>query len=69
MSEHKARATIEPGVSPTDHPVDVMLAMGVELTPEREAKLRAICDEPVDWPPREGSNPEPPDSKSGALSS
>lgn len=31
----------------TDHPVDILLAMGCEMTTEQEAQLRAYCDEPI----------------------
>jgi len=48
VTEQSAMTVIHPGTPPTEHPVDAMLAMGVELTPEREARLRALCDEPVE---------------------
>lgn len=37
-------------VTPRDHPVDVLKHYWPTMPPEREAELRAICDEPVPWP-------------------
>ena len=51
MSNHEDRVTIEPGASPTDHPVDAMLAMGFTISPEEEARLRALCDELIELQP------------------
>lgn len=48
VTEQSAMTLIRPGILPTGHPVDVMLAMGFTIGPEDEARLRALCDEPVE---------------------
>jgi len=32
------------------HPVDALKDLGMPMSPEREAEMRAICDEVVDEP-------------------
>lgn len=48
---------VSDGTVSSGHPVDVMLAVGVVMTPEQKARLRAYCDEPVELDCDERRNP------------